>query len=178
MVMILNSPSAMAKTLDDNAVNSETIKVCLMNNDLFPLRRRPGEETRKRAGINSDLMRQLATSLTLKIQWVRAACARCLHQTQIGEVDVMNVASYRAEREQYGLFPKTNGAVDPLRRFKFDRYPAFVKNGSAITYDDNSFNNISELPIAVEIKASIIPTLCKKGVRVIEFPNVRNMFKL
>lgn len=168
----------MARTFDDNAENSETIKVCLMNTDLFPLWRRPGEETRKRAGINIDLMRQLATSLTLKIQWVRAPFARCLHLTQIGEVDVMNVASYRAEREQYGLFPKTNGVVDPLRRFKFDRYLAFVKNDSAITYDGNSFNNLSELPIAVEIKASIIPLLRKKGLRVIELPNVGNMFKL
>lgn len=178
MVLIMSAPSAMARKVDDNATSSDKIRVCLMNTDLFPLWRRPGEETRKRAGINIDLMRHLAMSLALEIQWVRAPFARCLHLTQIGEVDVMNVASYRAEREQYGHFPKTNQAVDPMRRFKFDRYLAFVKADSAITYDGDSFDNLPELPIAVEIKASIIPRLRKKGLRVIELPNVGNMFKL
>lgn len=135
------------------------LRVCLMSSDLFPLWRKAGSENLEYGGINIDLMRAIFVDMDIELEWERAPFARCLHYLQSGTVDVLNVASYRKEREVYGVFPKTNGKIDTSRRFKYDTYYAFVKRGSEVIFTGEEFLNTLGLPIAVEVKASVIPLL-------------------
>ncbi|XOV80467.1 MAG: substrate-binding periplasmic protein [Aestuariibacter sp.] len=155
-----------------------TLEVCLIDNELFPLWRKPGEEHKSRGGINIDLMRYIAAQTNLKIHWVRAPFPRCLKLLQSGEVDALNVASYNADRSQYGLYPFKDGKIDMTRRFKNDSYSAFVKQGSDIQFDGEKFTNIKHLPVAIEIGASIGYMLENMNIKLLRLPNIEQAFNM
>lgn len=161
-------------TAKDAVIGS--LKVCMISSDLFPLWRKPGQENQSFGGVNIDMMREIAGPLNLRLEWVRAPFARCLYFLQSGAVDVLNVASYSREREQYGVFPTINGEIDTSRRFKLDTYYAFVTKHSKVTFNGEEFSHLSNRPIATEIKASVIPRLLAMGVELLQQPQAEFSF--
>lgn len=106
----------------------EKLKICLMDTQLFPLWRAPGREELQDPGLNIELMNIILTNMNLRADWVRAPFLRCLALLQSGEVDIINAASYQADREQYGRYPFTEGALDPGKRLKFDTYYLMISH--------------------------------------------------
>lgn len=150
----------------------------MIDNELFPLWRSPGNERVEAPGLNVDLMHFISNKLGIKIHWVRAPFARCLRLLQHNEVDILNVASYNVEREQFGLYPKKEGTIDISRRFKYDSYAAFVKKDSNITFDGERFEHLDEQPVAVEIGASVIHSLEKMDLKLVKLPEVEHAFNM
>lgn len=157
---------------------TKSINVCLIGSELFPLWRAPGEETKRYAGINIDLMYTITKQLNIEINWIRVPFARCLHYLKSGEVDFLNVASFRNERQEYGVYPMKNGQVDTSRRMKFDTYYAFIQKDSKITWDGEKFFNLNGLPFASEIGASINPRLESMGLSVVLQPTAEFSFEM
>ena len=63
------------------------LRVCLMDTELFPLWRKPGEEDADLPGINIELQQLIAQQLGHTIEWVRAPFPRCLVLLKQNEVD-------------------------------------------------------------------------------------------
>ncbi len=154
----------------------ESVKVCMMDTDLFPLWRQPRDENQTHPGINIELQQYISYQLGHSIVWVRAPFPRCLVLLKQNEVDLLNVASYSPEREQYGLYPKINGAIDIEKRLKSDAYHAYTLQHSHVVWDGESFSHIQDKPIAIEIGASIRKFLNEKTIPVYEVSRVDQAF--
>lgn len=154
------------------------LRVCMIDTNLFPLWRKPGEERMPVPGINIELMNHVAQPLDIKIIWIRQPFARCLHSLQLGSVDALNVASYSKEREVYGVYPQTEQGIDVSRRFKYDTYYAYTRHSSPTTFDGLNFSHLEGLPVAVEIGASVISTLTSHGLNLQEQSRVEFAFKM
>jgi polar amino acid transport system substrate-binding protein len=155
-----------------------TLDVCLIDDELFPLWRKPGAEHKPVGGINIDLMRYIARQLSFRIHWVRAPFPRCLKLLESGQVDALNVASYHANRHQYGLYPFKQGKIDTTRRFKIDSYAAFVQKDSNIHFNGNTFTNIAQQSVAIEIGASVQQRLEEMNLNILPLPNVEQAFNM
>lgn len=153
-----------------------TVRVCLMDTELYPLWRKPGNETLPNPGVNIELQQYIADELGHRIDWVRAPFARCLALLRQNEVDLVNVASYNADRERYGHYPKKDGQLDIERHFKRESYFAFRLPESEFSWDGKSFSNPSKLPIAIEIGASIRTFLNEKEIAVYEVSRASQAF--
>ncbi len=173
LMVTLKTPQATAAD-----ASTGSLRVCMISSELFPLWRKPGDEGKPYPGINIEMMRNITDQLGLRIKWERAPFARCLLYLQTNKVDAVNVASYKPEREKYGVYPKIGGKLDISRRFKFDTYYAFVKTAAEANYDGERFYNLAPLPIAVEIKASIIPQLQAMGLELLQQPEAKLSFKM
>lgn len=155
-----------------------TMRVCTISSELFPLWRGPGKETALFPGVNIELLYNITNPMEIDISWERAPFARCLLYLKSGKVDVINVASYKKEREEYGVYPLKNDRIDVSRRFKFDSYYAFVHNHSDAFYKSGRIQNLSSLPVAVEIKAAIIPMLEDMKLNLIQLPKAEFSFSM
>lgn len=153
-----------------------TIKVCLMDTELFPLWRKPGSEEVSPPGINIELQRSVAQQLGHTIAWVRAPFPRCLVMLRQNQVDMLNVASYNPDREVYGRYPKTEGHIDPERSLKTDSYYAYVLANTEVEFNNGDFHNLADKPIAIEIGASIRTYLNEKNIPVYEVSRVSQAF--
>lgn len=165
-----------ASTLSTVQATPHMLRVCLMDTELFPLWRKPGEEDADRPGINIELQQLIAQQLGHTIEWVRAPFPRCLVLLKQNEVDVLNVASYSADREVYGRYPKDDGSIDVARRLKSDRYNAYVLQKDEVSFDGSNFYNLQNKPIAIEIGASIRNFLNDKNIPVYEVSRVSQAF--
>ncbi|WP_100641833.1 substrate-binding periplasmic protein [Alteromonas facilis] len=168
--LLFFAQSAVAATTPDR------LKVCLMDSDLFPLWRKPGQENHPHPGINIELQQHLARQLGQSIEWVRAPFPRCLVLLKQNEVDLLNVASFSADREQYGHYPKLNGSIDPKRRLKSDAYHAYVLESGHVSWNGMEFSHLSNKPIAIEIGASIRRFLNERNIPVYEVSRVSQAF--
>ena len=163
-------PSAFAEPLPNK------VRVCLIDSELFPLWRKPGDEEFDNPGINIELQQSIALEFGHEIEWIRAPFPRCLVLLRQNEVDMLNVASYNADRERYGHYPKNNGAIDDTRYLKPDSYYAYVMADSNVTWNGKEFNDIQNLPVAIEIGASIRTFLNEIDISVYELSRASQGF--
>lgn len=147
-----------------------------MDSDLFPLWQAPRKENSRFPGINIELYKQIAQNLKFNIDWVRAPFPRCLALMSVGEVDIVNAASYKVEREQFGLYPRKRTEVDESKRLKYDTYKAYVRQNSQITWDGNRFENLQKGLVLIEIGASIGTLLTSLNLNVQEIASIDRSF--
>jgi polar amino acid transport system substrate-binding protein len=155
---------------------SEKIKTCVIDSDLFPLWQAPRKEHSQFPGINIELFNQISKQLKFEIDWVRAPFARCLALLSAGEVDIVNAASFKTEREKFGLYPRKRAEVDTSKRLKYDTYKAFVRQNSQIAWDGNKFENLQQGLLLIEIGASIGSLLKNLDLNVQEIASVDRSF--
>lgn len=152
------------------------IKTCVIDSDLFPLWQAPRKEHTPYPGINIELFNTIAKQLKFSIDWVRAPFARCLALLSSGEVDIVNAASFKVEREQFGLYPRKRTEVDIDKRLKYDTYEAYVRQNSQISWDGNTFHNLNKGLVLIEIGASIGSLLKSLDLNVQEIASVDRSF--
>lgn len=152
------------------------VKTCVINSDLFPLWQAPRKEFSKFPGINIELFNQIAQKLNFNIDWVRAPFPRCLALLSAGEVDVVNAASFKVEREKFGLYPRKRTEVDVSKRLKYDTYKAYVRKTSPISWDGEKFKNLQQGLVLIEIGASIGSLLTTLDLNVQEIASIDRSF--
>ncbi|MFC3094021.1 hypothetical protein DRW07_11110 [Alteromonas sediminis] len=171
LILMLILPNACA-----SAAPPKTVKVCMMDSELFPLWRKPGQEDKINPGINIELQKQIMDAVKLQIEWVRAPFPRCLVMLRHNEVDLFNAASYSPDRELYGVYPKDNGQIDITKRLKTDSYYAYVRRKASLTWSSDNFVPSPSKPIAIEIGASIRSKLNDLNIPIYEVSRVEQAF--
>jgi polar amino acid transport system substrate-binding protein len=159
-----------------SAAKPTMINTCVMDSELFPLWRKPGQEKQQNPGLNIELYDVIIKKLDLQTSWVRAPFLRCLALLQNGEVDVINAVSYQQAREQFGRYPFYKGEIDVKKRLKFDSYHAFVYTTAETQWQDGHFIELGNQAVAIEIGASIKTLLSQQNIALIELPSAGHAF--
>ncbi len=145
--------------------------------DNFPANGTEGTENDANPGIFIEQMRLMEKELNIRVTYKRAPWKRCMIYLKKGTVDGVICGSYKKERENNGVYPKTaDGNHDPSRRFSDSSYYMYVKKDSDIHWDGTSFSNLNGV-VGTQLGFSINPKLKKLGVKVVEVPMVLTNFK-
>lgn len=135
-------------------------------------------ENNEYPGVNVELYQQIAQRLDFKIEWIRAPFKRCLVLLKQGKADILNAASFKPERMEYGLYPMKNRVIDEARRLKYDSYMAYTPADSTVYWNGESFVNLTDKRVLIEIGASIESKLYELGMKVQTMATMESAFSM
>ena len=120
-----------------------------------------------RPAVGSDsgyvLLELVAAKLGRHFDYVGLPWQRCLAEMQDGRMDGAAGASFVAERQAMGLYPRdAQGQPDPARRLSTNSYHLYLPKDSKLGWDGQHFSNL-HFPIATIIGYSIIGQLQAAG---------------
>jgi len=121
-------------------------------------------------GYAVELLKQLEKSLPIKIKFVRQPWKRCLKSLQTNSVDGIFNASFKQERLALGVYPFTDGKVDPEFRIAESSHVFFSKKGSPIHWDGKQLDNFNG-QVGVVMGYSTAADLQQRGIDVRESIN-------
>jgi polar amino acid transport system substrate-binding protein len=120
-----------------------------------------------RPGLTLELLRLVGERVRLNLDFKRVPWKRGLLLLETGEADGIFHASYVAEREAIGAYPKTaDGSPDPRRALFSQSYALFVLDGSAVTWDGVTLGGLDGRPVGATAGYSVIGDLERRGVPV------------
>ncbi len=127
LVCLLLSPPLLAR---------DPITLCYEHKDGPPWRTMDG------AGLNFDLLKQVAARTRVTFSFLSLPWKRCLAKLQANEVDGVFSVSYSDNRLVAGVFPG-GGLPDVSKRMHNSRYYLVRRKDSRIDWDGKSFHNVS-----------------------------------
>lgn len=120
-----------------------------------------------RPGLTLELLKQVGQRLEVNLSFKRVPWKRGLLMVETGETDGLFHASYKAEREAIGAYPKTeDGRPDESRAVFFQSYMLFVPAGSSITWDGTTLGGLDGRPIGATAGYAVVDLLERLGARV------------
>lgn len=129
-------------------------------------------------GYRAELIRKAGENCGLSVQFLSVPWNRALHMVEYGAADGAFRASYKAERAEYGVYPRTDdGKVDTGRTISDYTYSFFTLKQSDFLWGGQKLPSHANI-VAVEASASIINKLEEVGAEVIEARNYQNMLEL
>jgi polar amino acid transport system substrate-binding protein len=95
-------------------------------------------------GAAVELVRLIEKQLNIKIEINRYPWTRCLEtELKNGTADGAFIASYKAEREQFGAYPrKADGTIDPSKRVTTLSYSFYKRTGDAWKWDGKALGEV------------------------------------
>lgn len=120
-------------------------------------------------GVSVDAIKMVTEKMGIKATIIRLPWKRALEiDLQDGKADGAFTASYKKEREVFGVYPSKDGKVDEEKRFSTVKYVFYKKKGTSIDYDGTELKGISGNKIGAPRGYSIVEDLKKKGYDVEE----------
>ncbi len=115
------------------------------------------------AGLDLELLKLLEMRLGVVIETRAYPWIRALVTMQSGEIDGVFAASYKQDREVFGLYPQQGGRLDASRRIHTSGYSLYLLKDSGVEFDGRKFTNLRSTlgatQIGVQRAFSIIPSL-------------------
>ena len=134
------------------------IKLCYEDVVVFPW------ITGDKQGLALTEMLYVEKKLNIKIKFVRLPWKRCMLEAQSGKVDGLIAASFTKERSTWGVYPtKANGQLDSSLKLHSDSYTVYVRNDSAIRWENGKFLNLANNQIGVQLGYSVGTDLKEAG---------------
>ena len=131
----------------------------------------------EKPGAAIDLVRSIAQKLGISIEIKRYPWTRCLEtELKNGTADGAFLASYKAEREAFGLYPQKDGKPDPSRRVNTSTYSFYRLKASTWTWDGKTPKN-PEKPVGTPGGYSIGADLKAMGMNVLASGSTEVNFK-
>ena len=128
-------------------------------------------------GASIDFVKGIAAKLGISIEIKRYPWARCLEtELKSGSADGAFLASYKAEREAFGLYPQKEGKPDPARRVNTSTYSFYRLKGSSWSWDGKAPRS-PDGAVGVPGGYSIADDLKKLGLNVLPSGNTEQNFK-
>nr|BDT27536.1 transporter substrate-binding domain-containing protein [Bacteriovorax sp. HI3] len=141
-----------------SAVNAEPIKLCYEDVVVFPW------ITGDKQGLALSEMIYIEKKLNIRFKYVRLPWKRCMLEAQSGKVDALIAASFTSERTKWGVYPtKNNGQLDTSLKLHSDSYIVYVRNDSAIRWEDGKFVNLGSNQVGVQLGYSVGNDLLEAG---------------
>jgi polar amino acid transport system substrate-binding protein len=112
-----------------------TLKLCFERQQVLPWRTLGG------AGLNFELLDEVARRTGVSFDYRSMPWKRCLEQLKANEVDGAFAVSFNPERLVLGAYPGGEHA-DPARRMHVDRYMLLRRKGSRVDWDGKTFRNL------------------------------------
>lgn len=159
------------------AASPTEIRFCLEDKAIYPLYNRPGLEESKYPGILVDFARHVSQKHAVKLQVLRRPPTACRVLMKAGSVDAYGIVSYRADREDWAVYPKLpDGSVDTRTIFKQSGYFLYSRQDHALPWDGRNLSTLKGLRIGSSEGYSINEELKTAGVNVETFKSVDAMY--
>lgn len=118
-----------------------------------------------RPGLTPELLKRVGEHLKINVEFKRVPWTRGLLMLELGEADGIFHASYVAEREKIGAYPKTaDGRPDERRAVFHQSYTLFVMSGSGVTWDGDTIGGLENRPVGATAGYSIVGDLERLGI--------------
>ncbi|OHD19565.1 MAG: hypothetical protein A2086_14450 [Spirochaetes bacterium GWD1_27_9] len=161
-------------------LNAETTNLVFVYEDkqAFPVILGNGQNIDwDKPGASVECIKLLEKKLDIKITFKRFPWKRCLEiMLKSGEADGAFNASYKKEREDFGVYPKKNGLIDESRKFNRISYCFYKLKESKITWDGKEIKNLSK-KIGAPLGYSIVDDLKGMGYTVETSSSTANTLK-
>lgn len=160
------------------SAQTRTITVVCEDRTEFPSILGEGTEIQwNKPGISVDVLKSMERELGVQFEFIRQPWSRCLESLKRGSADALFIASYKKEREEYGIYPMHNGEPDPLLRMTATSYAFYImKNGKEFPWDGSTLGNLNG-QIGAPRGYSIVSDLQNMGAAVVESPSTLIDFK-
>lgn len=93
-------------------------------------------------GTLADLIIIAADQLNLPVNMIRKPWKRCLKNLELGRVDAIFAAIWTSKRDDLGVFPKTEGSIDPKQRLWRAEYPIFTAKQTNLQWRDGQLSGL------------------------------------
>ena len=113
----------------------DTITLCFERQEVLPWRTPDG------AGLNFELLNQVATRLEIHFDYQSMPWKRCLEQLKANAVGGAFAVSFNRERLALGAYPGGDQA-DVNKRMHIDRYVLVRKKGGRLGWNGKAFSNL------------------------------------
>jgi polar amino acid transport system substrate-binding protein len=127
-------------------------------------------------GITVELFKMVANSVGMQVQFKRMPWKRCLYMVEQGLADATFHASYKAARAKFGVYPTTDGQLDPSMRIYKNSYVFYVRKGSGVSWDGKTISGDLR-PIGTQLSYAIADDLRKMGYAIEEEASVDSNLK-
>lgn len=121
-------------------------------------------------GLTLDLLRLVAERLEIAFTYARYPWKRALFLLETDQVDGVFHASFVPDRMRFGVYPMTDGQVDPRRQVFEQSYVFYSLQGSSFRWDGTTATGIG-LPVGVTTGYSVIKTLERLGLPIETAPS-------
>lgn len=118
------------------ALRPAPLKLCFEREEVLPWRTLGG------AGLNFELLAEVARRTGVQFDYLSMPWKRCLEQLRTNEVDGAFAVSFTPERLALGAYPG-GGAADPAKRLHMDRYMLVRRKGSDVDWDGKAFHKLT-----------------------------------
>ncbi|KLN60199.1 hypothetical protein WH96_13520 [Kiloniella spongiae] len=126
-------------------------------------------------GVSLDILNQIASELNFEIEYIRRPGRRILHELKANQLDAAFIFSYKAEREEFGVFPMKGDKPDGEKRLAVLSYVLYKMANSKLDWDGEQFINLRGV-IGANSGYSIVKDLKEKGVKIEEARSTKNNF--
>lgn len=112
----------------------------------------------EKPGLTLELLNIVGDRLGIEFIYKRLPWKRGLYLLKKNEIDGVFHASYKREREGYGVYPNKDGVVDVHRSIFYQSYVLYTRKGTVLKYNGDStirgrVGAISDYSIASELKS-------------------------
>lgn len=136
------------------------------------------EPPKQNPGVFIEILQQLDQSLEeISIRYHRRPWKRCLHKLKENTADAI-IASYQADRDEYGVYPQKNRQPDRSLALLTSKYCLFTRASSSLIWSGESFRIAGNKPVAVPQGYSILDMLNSHGVPIVTTNSTRSGFEL
>jgi polar amino acid transport system substrate-binding protein len=127
----------------------------------------------EKPGVAVEFLKKLETALNLKIIFLRMPWKKCLEDDlKNGKADGAFLASYKKEREEFGVYPMKDGKPDADKRVTTTAYVFCKVKDSKVDWDGSKVLNLTG-NIGAPLGYSIVGDLKNMGYPIVETDDAR-----
>lgn len=158
--------------------NTITLNFVCEDQEDFPFVMGKGNEIpHHKPGAVIELLRLLEKESNIKINFVRVPWRRALEsELKNGRADALFHASYRKDREEFGVYPMKNNQIDESKKLFATTYSFYRIKGSNVNWDGKELKNFTGI-IDAPRGYSIVNDLKNMSYRVDESESTTNGFQ-
>ncbi|MBF0205942.1 MAG: transporter substrate-binding domain-containing protein [Oligoflexia bacterium] len=123
------------------------ISICHEDGTAFPwmIPHEQQNATAEPTGIDVDLIKKACSNLKIKVLFVQLPWSRCLESLKNNKVDGAFMASYKADRQEFGTYPEKRGIThDPDKRLHSEGYAFYILEGSTFEWTGKEIKNLNK----------------------------------
>ncbi len=133
---------------------AEPITLCYEEQDYRPYLSTTTQNTDDKTGLRGmfpDMALLAGKQAGIEVRFITSSWKRCIDLVRTGRADGMFAAIYKAEREKWAAYPRTEGKIDIDKRLWTVDYNVYSHRNSPLTWNGTDFQHVTngvDAPIA------------------------------
>lgn len=142
MNLILNFLAWLLIILWVSPIHAQPLIFAYEDRDSPPFYFQHKDDQSQHSGVTIDVLKLVAKRLNFQAKFVRLPWLRGLLKLKHNKIAGIFHASFKKERLEYGLYPMTDGKIDPRYMLMVQRYHLYTHKDSELNWDGKHFNKV------------------------------------